>query len=473
MRNHSRIFGSHPCRQLALLLIYRRTAVNALRLLARLREAEFASPQNAETKQFQSVQKLLEHAGEKVPYYRQLFSRLGIRASDIRSLADLCYLPVLTKDTLQEHGNELADSSQDIKGARPNASGGSTGTPVQFCQDDKYWSFAQASQWFVESWWGVHPGDRTASIWGCDRDLPELGWKEQLRMSIEQVRICNAFALSEAKMIRFAEMLTRWRPTYINGYASALELFSRFLLSHPELRIRPNAVKSTAETLTDAQRSVIEQAFQAPVYNFYGSREINNLAAECLSHEGLHINSLGRYIELIDENGKPVAAGKPGRVIVTDLTNLTMPFIRYEIGDVASWRGAPCSCGRSFPLLERVWGRSSDFITTPEGKLIHGEFFTHLFYGTAGVEQFQVVQPSMAELNVNIVISKDTEASPLASLTKRVSEAMGPGVECRIRIVDKIDRSVSGKHRFTVSHVPVRWAKAEIQNREKTGALLT
>ena len=78
-------------------------------------------------------------------------------------------------------------------------------------------------------------------------------------------------------------------------------MFAQFVLQRPHLKIRPLAIRATAEVLTPEARDTVERAFQSRVYNFYGSREINNLAAECPSGEGLHVNALGRYIEIVDE----------------------------------------------------------------------------------------------------------------------------------------------------------------------------
>lgn len=458
-----------PLNQFGLFVFDRRIAISAIDWVQALRRFEFVSLEEVQQKQFQSLQRLLATACENTPYYQRLFSRLGIRASDIRSPNDFERVPVLTKSTLQNQGHELINDTNDAAGRRPNMTGGSTGKPVRFYQDDSYWSFARASQWFVESWWGIYPGDRTASIWGCDRDIPEMGWKERLRVSIEQIRTCNAFALSESRMSDFGRMLVRWKPRYITGYASALELFSRFLLTRKDLIIRPRAVKSTAEVLRDSQRCVIEEAFQAPVYNFYGSREINNLAAECPAHKGMHANSLGRYIEIVDEKGKSVPAATPGRIVITDLTNFAMPFVRYQIEDIGIWRGASCSCGRPFPLIERVWGRSSDFVSTPQGKLIHGEFFTHLFYGISNIREFQVVQSGSMEICVDVVLTSGSTTFSSEEVLRQISQAMGSGVQCRLRVVDRIERPSSGKHRFTISHVPTSWGRTVIPSPEKTG----
>ena len=438
-----------------------RLTPSAFHHLREIRKWEFSSLEELQRVQWRRLQNLVQHAARHVPYYRESFRQHGIAPGDIGSPRDFARIPVLTKSTLQAKVNELIAENRERGEGQQNASGGSTGKPVQFYQDRFYWEYSRACQWFVEGWWGIRPGDRTASVWGCDRDLADLNWRERLYAAITQTRVCNAFSLTARQMEQFARMLMVWQPRHLTGYASALEVFARFLLERPQLRIRPRAVKSSAEVLTDKQRAIFQSAFQAPVYNFYGSREVNNLAAECPAQSGLHVNALARYIEVVDDNANPLPARVPGRILLTDLTNYFMPFIRYEIEDVGSWAPAPCGCGRPFPLLAGVWGRSSDFIVTPAGKIIHGEFFTHLFYDLPQVSNFQVVQESLRVVRVQLVLRSGGDEEILNCLRNRLSQALGPEVSCEVRTVSRIHRPASGKHRFTVSSVPIPWRALE------------
>jgi phenylacetate-CoA ligase len=448
---------SELIRRFAYPIYQRRQTPDAFRFLDEMRKWEFAPWPEVEKIQWQRLAKILAHAARNVPYYREQFQRLGIEPGDIRSSRDFARLPILSKSTVQASLDRLISENRDKREGEPNASGGSTGKPVQFYQDRAYWNYAQASLWSVESWWGIRPGDRTASVWGCDRDIPEMGWRERLAEALAQTRYCNAFSLTEPRMEAFARMLMKWQPRYMTGYASAMEIFSRYVLDHPEYRIRIHAARATADVLSEERRAVIEKAFGCRVYNFYGSREVNNLAAECEHQNGLHVNALGRFIEVVDDAGNPVPPGIPGRLLLTDLTNYFMPFLRYEIEDIASWSATPCPCGRPSPLLARVWGRASDFIVTPTGKLIHSVFFTHLFYDMPQIALFQVNQTSLQNVSVLLVLRPGVSDYPKELLRRRFEEAFGPGVTFEIRVVPEIQRPASGKHRFTVSSVRGSW----------------
>lgn len=430
------------------------------RYLEELRKYEFAPLEAIEAIQATKLRAVVEHAAKHVPYYRTLFKNCALQPEDIRSTKDFELIPTLSKSTLQKSCDALIAENRDRTSGQWNASGGSTGKPVQFFQDAEYWDRAFASLSFVESWWGIRPGDRTASIWGADRDIPEQNWKERLYGEIQQLRVCNAFALTEPMMEKFAAMLVNWQPRHIIGYASALEVFAKFLLERGTFPIRPVAIKTTADVLSEDRRNTIERAFGCPVYNFYGSREINNLAVECPARQGLHVNALNRYIEIVDDEGKAVPPGVPGRILLTDLTNSFMPLLRYEIEDIGSWTGKACACGRPFPLIARVWGRSSDFIVAPEGKLIHSVFFTHLFYDMPDVALFQINQTDLENVTVYLVLRPGITEYAERLLRDRLRQALGPSVCFSIQVVCDIARPPSGKHRFTVSSVKPTWGSS-------------
>jgi phenylacetate-CoA ligase len=438
-------------------IIQRRNYPASFGIFDEFRKYEFAPARDVETYQWNQLRSVLCHAAQEVPYYESLFRNIGFDPKRARLPEDMVRIPVLTKSILRGCAKELVARNAAPGSLMSNASGGSTGKPVEFYHNKHYWEVAQATRRMFLSWWGVRPGEPMASIWGADRDIPTWSWREKFYYKLCQVRICNAFTMSDDRMGQFAREMHEWQPRFVNGYATALEVFSRFLLEHPQFRIRPIAVESSAETLTAAQRETIEKAFAAPVYNFYGSREVNNLAAECAQQLGLHTNMLSRYIEVVGDDGQPLPPGVAGRILVTDLSNPVMPFIRYENEDIGSWADGACPCGRPFRRLERIWGRSSDFITTASGKLIHGEYFTHLFYHAPGVNTFQVAQESLEFVRVSVVLQPEVTDFPFESLRKKISEALGEGMRCEVNKVDAIPRASSGKHRFTISSVPPAW----------------
>jgi len=397
------------------------------------------------------IVQMLCYAHKYVPYYRQLLQEICDGNPERLCAAHLFRLPILTKDLVRAENSRLLSADKTLRDVCRNMTGGSTGTPLVFYQDGDYRAAALGAERRILKWLGISAGDRTTAFWGADRELKEQTPRERLMTWLERVNTFDSFSMSEQKMHEFAALLMRWKPVYIKGYASSLHLFSRFLLENRECSIRPVAIRSTAETLFEFQRADIERAFGCKVFNFYGSREINNLAAECKMQNGLHILEGARVVEVVDVKGAPVAAGEVGRIVVTDLVNRAMPFLRYENGDLGAVSEAACPCGLPYRRIEKILGRVSDILVGLDGQYVHGEFVTHLFYGNPCVKSFQVVQHDLH--NIEILVQATDAAPPdLTQVKERIRARLGD-VAITTTFTDGFSRNSSGKHRFVVSKV--------------------
>jgi phenylacetate-CoA ligase len=397
--------------------------------------------------QWAKVRELLEHAQRAVPYYQHLFADLGIQAGDIRSWDDFSHLPILTKEDIQGNlGRLLTRGAQAVA----NQTGGSTGQPLHFYQDAEYSEWGSVSRSWGFNLCGFKGGERQVVLWGSDYDCKmHESLKGRLFDRIDNIRRINAFDITDRQLKRVAQELSRRQPDYIWGYASTLELLADQIVKD-RLQLRPKGVQTTAGTLYPSLRNKLERVFGKVVYDRYGCREVSLIAHECSEHQGLHEASFHNYVEIIEGDDSRL-----GKVIVTNLHNKAFPFIRYDIGDLAIWANRKCGCGRSFPLLERVVGRTVEIITSPSGKLMDGEFFTHLFYKVRGVRRFQVVQESRNLLVIKIVKAEDFEADALSFLESKIKEHGDPEFETRFEFVDRIPPLSSGKMAFVLSKVPV------------------
>lgn len=391
---------------------------------------------------------MLRQARTNSPYYRKLFNDRGIVIDDNFDISDLENLPLLKREDLQEHYEEIL--CQNHGRVFANSSGGSTGTPVNFYQDDSYKSFSQAANLLFLDWMGIRSGDRSSAIWGADRDFKDLSLRDRLYIKFDRVRALNAFSMSESRIKEFLGEMNKFKPRLVFGYASALYLVAKLINETEPIKFQPRAVRSSAEVLYDFQRLEIEKAFKARVYDFYGSREVNNLAGECSAHQGMHVLSSGRILEIVDGNGRPVPDGEIGQVAVTDLTNFAFPFVRYLNGDMAIKTSKCCACGRVYPLLERIEGRVSDLIVI-DGQYIHGEFFTHLLYSRPDIAKFQLIQEEPKRLK--LVVVGRTENPRLDGVVEAIRAKVGEEVIIETEVADRIRSTPSGKHRFTISMV--------------------
>lgn len=425
------------------------------RCLQELERNQWLSPEGLRALQLQKIQQIVEHAYVNVPFYRQRFVEIGLHPGDIKTLEDFHQLPVLTKQDIRTHLEALVARNLPHRVLHPEATGGSTGEPLVFFVSDDFrrWNAAVTAR--ARSWYGYQPGSKQAWIWGADRDLPHWRWSERFKARLRRQRWLHAFNMGKEQMETFAQTLVRFKPKFIFGYVSSIYLFARYLQGE-KITIRPEVVETSAEKLYDFQRELIEQVFGCPVVDLYGSREFGCIASQCLSG-GMHIADDVRYVEIITD-GQPAAPGQIGEVVITDLTNYAMPFLRYKIGDLASYTDKPCSCGRGLSVLREVIGRTTDIFTTPSGKLISGLYFVHRLRGAPGIERFQVHQPSKDTIEILFEASEGVDETWLENRWREFQEHIGPDVRLYIKRVKQIPPTPAGKHLFTKSEVPVSFS---------------
>lgn len=402
------------------------------------------------------LRRLLIFAANNVPYYKKVFNQKGFDPHRARLPDEMTKIPLLTKSTLQRNTPHFISQSVEASDMFRNATGGSTGRPLTFFQDMDYKTTGSALDAYVRGWWDIKPYDRTALLWGEDREFYDMSLKERFYHWRSRKRSLNAFRMNDQRLSEFCKMLTRWQPPYLMGYASALEALAKCAKS---MRINTpsfKAIQSTAEVLYPQQRTLIEEVFNSPVYNFYGSRESSNLAAECPEERNLHLISTWRYVEIVDKTGRLVPEGKPGYIAVTDLSNYGMPFVRYLNEDIGRLSNKACLCGRPSPILKELLGRSTDMIYTPRGDIIHGEYFTHLFYGRHDISHFQIRQTALDRIVVRYVPVREPPDAYMTEVAAKIRKIMGEETTIDIELCTDIPIPQSGKRRFTLSDIDPR-----------------
>jgi phenylacetate-CoA ligase len=427
-----------------------------LRHYRRLKRSQFDPPEVVQARQIAALRDLLQHARNTVPSYRRRFQEAGFDPRSLRSLEDLRAIPVLTKAEIREQGKELiSETYRNRTDLRRKTTSGSTGVSLEVWVDEPAMQFKRALALRSDEWSGWRLGEPIAMIWGNPEYL-KRGWRGWLRNALlERHRYLDTLKMDEGTMARYTDDLARRPPSLIFGHAHSVFLFAAFLKKSGLGSIRPKGIITSAMILHDFQRRVIEEVFACKVTNRYGCEETSLIACECEAHEGLHVNTDGVHVELI-RNGKLVGAGEPGSVVVTDLVNRAMPLIRYQVGDVASWVGRPCSCGRvGMPLLERIEGREADYVTTTRGELISGISLTENFAMLVpGIEQLQIIQESLDRFTFRIVQDQTYGPQSDQRIAELVAERFGPEVTFTREFVDRIPQEPSGKYRFCISKVP-------------------
>lgn len=427
-----------------------------LRHYRRILHTQYDSPGEIRRRQLDALRQLLKHAYETTHFWRTRFDEVNFQPANMQSLSDLSQIPLLTKNDLREHLDEMISDQYDRRALLCAQTSGSTGVPVTVFCDDSRRQFGRACTLRSDEWSGWRLGERIGAIWGnAAAEFRGRGWRGFLRnMLLHRIIYLDSLRIEEKSMRLFATALRRSQPPLIYGHAHSLYLFAKYLDARGQTDIRPRGIISSAMVLHDWERQLLEKVFQCPVTNRYGCEEVGLIACECEQHEGLHINADGIYLEVIRADGKPAAAGDSGMIVVTDLHNLAMPIIRYQIGDMGQLSDRVCRCGRGLPLLQRIDGRVADYVVTPSGRLVSGISLTdHFNTKVPGVIQMQIIQKKIDLFILRIVKDSDYGAASEKMINSLVRQHFGEESRYECEFVESILREPSGKFRFCISKV--------------------
>ena len=399
-------------------------------------------------------QQLLRHAYEQTPYWREV---LDARRLPPAGISDDAFrtLPTTTKAAIREQRFRMraADHAGRIW---TKATGGSTGEPlpIDYTAESYDWRVAMSRRGY--SWSGYEEGMRQVSIWGAfsiGRESRLSTAKAELHRRMAGRVLVNSLRMDDAARRDCVDTINRHAPASIVGFTNPLYELARFIGEHGGLRVRPRSVIAAAEKPHGYQREAIEAAFGCPAFETYGNREFMLIAAECERHDGLHLSAENLYVEILDDAGHPVRPGELGEIVITDLHNYGMPFIRYRTGDMAVATDRRCACGRGLPLIEQIVGRRLDLIRTPDGSAVAGEFFPFLLKAVPGIRQFQVVQPALDRLTIRMVADADLEAPVTAAVRHEIARICGEQMQVTFERLDAIPLTPEGKLRMSISCV--------------------
>jgi phenylacetate-coenzyme A ligase PaaK-like adenylate-forming protein len=401
------------------------------------------------------LHRLLEHAYGRVPYYRRLFDSVGFRPADVLvDLSAMRRIPILTKAVIRENFDSLLVQNPQLrKEMTAFSTSGSTGEPLFYMQDNSCRDHAMADLYRHLGWAGWRLGQCYAWIWGADfEEQTSQNIRSRTRDWILNRMETNAFSLSEESMRAFATQVRRRRPMILVGYPSSMCWFAEFVQEHGLDDINFEAISSAAEVLYPDQRQLLEKVFGAQVFDRYATRELGTIAYECEAHTGLHVTVENIYVEVL-QDGEPAKAGEVGEIILTNLHNYGMPFIRYRLEDIGTWSTRDsCECGRRLPMMDLKLARSVDTFRTRDGRRIWGEFATPILE-VPGVKRFQVVQKSLDLVVVRIVRDADLNEAKLIKIESELKLALGEQVTVTFEFPDEIPVYGSGKYRYAISEI--------------------
>ncbi len=429
--------------------IKRRTIVSDLE---RLEKQQWLAPAQLRQIQLERLNALLAHAWAEVPFLRSYWSDHGVRPDELRDVAELGAYPVLNKRLILANFEDMTAPGERARALEKKTSG-STAEPFRLRYSVESYSSRNARMWRGYRWAGTDLGRRTLYLWGVSPGRSRVAvWRDRAFNAAYNRYVLDSFHLSRDNVAAYVARINAYRPRTIVAYVAPLVAVAHAIREHGLTVWRPENIITGAEALEESQRELIESVFGAPTRNTYGSREFGLIAAECHSKTGLHVNIDELVVETVDDANRPVE-GRPGNLLITDLTNFAMPFVRYQSGDVATCTAATCSCGRGLPLLSAIHGRKLDLIRTRDGKWMPGEMFSHVLMDFAAIERFQVVQHDLDTLEIKVVPRATWQPHDREFICQAMSNLLGPHIAITVNVVDALALTATGKRRVTISHV--------------------
>lgn len=418
----------------------------------RIEETQFWDEKRLRELQWQRLGEMLEFAYINNGFYRARFDAAGIRPQDIKTLEDMRRLPILTKAEIRRYASEMLSHGFQREKLLCFKTGGSTGKSLELYITEECSEQRNACARRHDRWTGWKPGEAIGALWGNPK-RPRTLKEKILDQFMQPVIFLDTMEFSDVAVRRFASDWQRSRPTLLFGHAHSLYMLAVHVRRLGIEAIRPTGILSTSMMLLPHERAVIEAVFGLKVFDRYGCEEVSLIAAECEQHHGLHMNIEHLYIEFLRDDDTAAAPGEPGRIIVTDLMNRAMPFIRYQVEDVGVLSDRRCACGRGLPLMESVAGRVADFLVTPDGTRVAGvSLIENTLTKMPGIAQMQIVQETREAIRLNVVRGEGYPESTTLELIDYFGNIFS-GMRIDIDFVDEILPEKSGKYRFSICRV--------------------
>ncbi|MFQ5805270.1 MAG: phenylacetate--CoA ligase family protein [Phycisphaerae bacterium] len=399
---------------------------------------------------------LLCFAADRLPYYRELFAKCGVDPYAVDPYSELVKLPVLEKADVRANAQRMV--CRDVPGGLiPCGSGGTTGDTLRFFIDRARQAQALACRLFMQSLFGVRPGDRRVYLWGSPietRASRIKTWRDRL---INEM-LLDAFNMGPAATDAHLAAIRSFQPRLIYAYPTAAALLAKHAAKRCGPRDFPwlRLVVLTGEEVTPSQVTQVCETFGCAAVSEYGSREIGLIAHEC-PQGSMHIMSPHVHVEVVAD-GTAVDPGQTGEVLCTTLTARAQPFIRYRLGDLGALLPEPCACGLPFPRMRIAGGKITGFVVLPDGRLCHGAVSSYLLRDEPGIVEFKTFQRAVDRFEVLLVVDQDFDPATIARVRQRYQALFGPQTHVDCPLVDRIPPDPSGKRRHVVSDVAPDYA---------------
>jgi phenylacetate-CoA ligase len=426
----------------------------SFRILKEMEAHDFLTAAQIEQLRADKLAQFLKDGYDNVPYVRRVMDSAGLRPKDVRDPSDLVRLPLLRKADVRKWRDEMR--SKNAGKLTSFSTGGSTGEPLLFDLPQERIASWIACRQRAMRWWGLSAGDQEYALWGSPVEVTRQDRIRSLRDKLLATQLLSAFEMSEPVMSHYIDLLEKGKCRTIFAYPSSIYLLCLYARKTGR-NLRQAGIKCvfvTGEVLFPYQRELIADTLNSPVGNGYGGRDSGFVCHEC-PQGGMHIMADATIVEILDPEGQPVPEGETGEIVVTDLYSGEVPFLRYATGDVGALTSRRCNCGRPLPLLERIEGRTTDFIVAADGTILHALSVIYVLRELEGVEQFRIRQKTVNKFHIQIVRGSRYKDEYESRIREGMRARLRAAVEVTIEYVPNLPPERSGKFRQVISEVPM------------------
>ena len=416
--------------------------------LQKAEERTFWSKERITDYRDERLRRFVKHCAETSPYYKRLFGKIGITPDDIRTLEDLQTLPILTKQDVKEHYAELLSEAVPKSQWVSFRTSGTTGSGLRFATtrsslDEQWasvWRFRRGHGIQLDTWCGYFAGRFVVPF----RQKKPPFWR--INYPGRQIIFSGAHMNSDNLGAYIAELNKR-RPPYLQGYPSMLALLAAYIVETQNYLDYPvKWVVTNSENLLPHQANLMEQAFGVRPIQRYAMSEAAASASEC-EYGRLHMDEDMAATEFV-----PNPDGFGCRVIGSAFTNLALPLLRYDVGDVVTVSDEVCPCGRPGRVLASVDGRKDDYVVLPNGVRLGG-WIDIIFKDMVHIREAQVYQQKIGEIILRVAPAATYTPQDETTLLHLAQKRVGEDVDVRIEYLDHLERAPNGKLRCVVSEI--------------------
>ncbi|MFT5446313.1 MAG: phenylacetate-CoA ligase [Gammaproteobacteria bacterium] len=426
----------------------------ALTVQQQLQDSQWWSADAIRDKQLEQLRRVLRHAQQSVPFYRQQDAYADTFQAAYAGWDEWHRLPILEREDLQRAGTAI--NSTQVPADHGNTSlmvtTGSTGRPVRVLTTQVTALFWKAFTFRDHLWHNRDFAAKLGAIRALDDGValppagahqPSWGPATDLLVDTGPAVVLNLHCSIE-KQLRW---LQREQPHYLITYPTIAKALAIHCIETGAAIAGLRELRTIGEALPDDLRRLAQQAWNVPLTDMYTAQEVGYIAMQCPKHDHYHVQSENVLVEVLDDNGNPCNPGQSGRVVVTGLHNFATPLLRYAIGDYAEV-GEPCDCGRGLPVLNRIHGRVRNMLRLPGGET-RWPLIGHLVPGLERLptlRQYQLVQKSLQLIEAQVVVPQPLSAAQEATLITMWQQSLGHPFDIRIVYVREIPRAAGGKY---------------------------